>query len=102
MLRPPPKSTLFPSPTLFRPNDLVNFPSSRFPAGDAKDRDAQLSAGENTLSRVGLAGRGQIGSDGNEASFAKLVLEPAWQRMLQDRKSTRLNSSHGYISYAVF
>src|SRR5207249_356999 len=57
-------------------NDLVNFPSSGFPAGDAKDRDAQLSAGENTLSRVGLAGRGQIRSDGNEASFAKLVPEP--------------------------
>src|SRR2546429_2903239 len=26
----------------------------------------------------------------------------AWLRGLQDRKSTRLNSSHGYISYAVF
>src|SRR5207237_8238151 len=57
-------------------NDLVNFPSSGFPARDAKNRDAQLSAGENTLSRVGFAGRGQIGSDGNEASFAKLVPEP--------------------------
>src|SRR2546429_4040559 len=27
---------------------------------------------------------------------------PLWLRRLQDRKSTRLNSSHGYISYAVF
>src|SRR2546422_4266087 len=28
--------------------------------------------------------------------------EAAWQGLHQDRKSTRLNSSHGYISYAVF
>src|SRR5687768_17800590 len=27
---------------------------------------------------------------------------PAWRRTTRDRKSTRLNSSHGYISYAVF
>src|SRR2546429_4809730 len=29
-------------------------------------------------------------------------LQPAHQSSRQDRKSTRLNSSHGYISYAVF
>src|SRR2546422_7728770 len=30
------------------------------------------------------------------------VSEPASERVVADRKSTRLNSSHGYISYAVF
>src|SRR2546422_6690251 len=74
MIRRPPRSTLFPYTTLFRSLD-------RLPA--------QLSGGQRQ--RMAL-GRAIV-----RAPRAFLFDEP-----LSDRKSTRLNSSHGYISYAVF
>src|SRR5205809_1963029 len=51
-----------------------------------------------------------IGHSGTSAVMAAqfgLAMMPLWSRMRRalisgDRKSTRLNSSHGYISYAVF
>src|SRR5687768_17894197 len=36
------------------------------------------------------------------ASFARRITSISWAASPRDRKSTRLNSSHGYISYAVF
>src|SRR5687768_17907649 len=74
MIRRPPRSTLFPYTTLFR---------SRF--------DADRTMGKLDASRPALALCHN--PDG--------VDDPAW-RNFRDRKSTRLNSSHGYISYAVF
>src|SRR5205809_2707873 len=65
MIRHPPRSTLFPYTTLFRPIFLIAF-------------------------------------------FGMIVGVGIWmwknkeQGPVEDRKSTRLNSSHGYISYAVF
>src|SRR5256884_4100743 len=73
MIRRPPRSTLFPYTTLFRSHGEVTDP-----AVDVFER---------------------------EASFIDAVLAPLTERHRQlriDRKSTRLNSSHGYISYAVF
>src|SRR2546429_3934023 len=35
-------------------------------------------------------------------AIRRLSARASYDRFLQDRKSTRLNSSHGYISYAVF
>src|SRR2546422_3324424 len=91
MIRRPPRSTLFPYTTLFRSNTnyIIGFPPAAaaiivdgdFPrplTGLLPDRCFHLSA---------------IGPDA------------AWFRVdysTEDRKSTRLNSSHGYISYAVF
>src|SRR2546422_7186186 len=72
MIRRPPRSTLFPYTTLFRSPTPA-------PAEGARQPLALVVA---AVSLPGLAER-----DGNEA---------------RDRKSTRLNSSHGYISYAVF
>src|SRR2546429_5737736 len=75
MIRRPPRSTLFPYTTLFRSKCLPRDGSiSR--ASNAPDHDSFLSD----------CARGN-GSCGQARS---------------DRKSTRLNSSHGYISYAVF
>src|SRR5687768_17986877 len=73
MLRRPPRSTLFPYTTLFR--------------SEAAALERVLPPGQ--LSRLArrLAGLGGL--------HALLEDRP-------DRKSTRLNSSHGYISYAVF
>src|SRR2546422_8560326 len=84
MIRRPPRSTLFPYTTLFR-------------------------------SRV--VGSEEIGDDSRRLTVARRLVVVVWLRLVaadrlrlrawpeagaQDRKSTRLNSSHGYISYAVF
>src|SRR5687768_17691968 len=77
MIRRPPRSTLFPYTTLFRSPELPDAPA-------------------------GWAGRGTGQADGPaRAARAPGVGEPLAPGP-EDRKSTRLNSSHGYISYAVF
>src|SRR2546429_4566499 len=73
MIRRPPRSTLFPYTTLFR---------SRY--GDS--------------ARYFRA----IGRAGGMEEFRKRRLFIDSRARKKDRKSTRLNSSHGYISYAVF
>src|SRR2546422_2876551 len=78
MIRRPPRSTLFPYTTLFR--------SSSSP-GKGRGR-LQKEA------RKSSATAAQIHSTLNPRSRN--------QSSTSDRKSTRLNSSHGYISYAVF
>src|SRR3712207_8426548 len=88
MIRRPPRSTLFPYTTLFRSRDDLD-PGGRdahvrgdVPAGVLRDRGDRVQApGDPRLH----AGEGV----------------PAAQRE-PDRKSTRLNSSHANISYAVF
>src|SRR5688500_19518883 len=85
MLRPPPRSSLFPCTTLFRSFALVD------PAGGA-DGDRRLDEPRGARRQVGLD-RLQRRLDGGERRGG--VLAP-------DRKSTRLNSSHLVISYAVF
>src|SRR3989449_7124483 len=77
MIRRPPRSTLFPYTTLFR-----SFPSLR--AGAVYARTYLLGT---SMARPLTAAR--------QVALAQKV-------GAQDRKSTRLNSSHGYISYAVF
>src|SRR3712207_7180326 len=85
MIRRPPRSTLFPSTTLFR-SSLSHGPCS---SGCMPSLDPMFaSIGEE----YGPAGVGVVltgmGRDGVEGAA--------------DRKSTRLNSSHANISYAVF
>src|SRR2546422_8350182 len=83
MIRRPPRSTLFPYTTLFR---------SRQAAVD-EDADGGRRTAHDLVHGATENGRAEHG------------LVPAQQHeigRLQDRKSTRLNSSHGYISYAVF
>src|SRR2546430_5196437 len=82
MIRRPPRSPLFPSTTLFRSV-----------TGDARDRDPGRQPAE-----VGrLAEEPRRRPDGREQGRR----HPE-QREHRDRKSTRLNSSHSQISYAVF
>src|SRR5687768_18274145 len=86
MLRRPPRSTLFPYTTLFRSGNLRG----------AQGRDRQLALGGGSVlpqdgQAAGLAGLGNRHRVQAHSAFD-----------LRDRKSTRLNSSHGYISYAVF
>src|SRR3712207_9153033 len=94
MIRRPPRSTLFPYTTLFRSVDVGYFVTG---AG----RGQAFSRG-TLQSLIGIATEpGYAWRDGG------LVTEPAGRRMRTfdvagDRKSTRLNSSHANISYAVF
>src|SRR2546422_1251423 len=78
MIRRPPRSTLFPYTTLFRSLDLVD--SVRRLCEDGRVRGRR-------------GGRGPGGRQERPADRSRPGV---------DRKSTRLNSSHGYISYAVF
>src|SRR2546422_8304211 len=77
MIRRPPRSTLFPYTTLFR---------SRH----------QAAVGVGVEVRLDQLGRG------GDREIHRLAPQLEDGLLLLDRKSTRLNSSHGYISYAVF
>src|SRR3712207_8526906 len=88
MIRRPPRSTLFPYTTLFRSRD------EPLPAEARVDRhhQDQIDPVEHVLDRA--RGRGRV--QGHARELAQAL------NRLQDRKSTRLNSSHANISYAVF
>src|SRR5947209_15643613 len=81
MIRRPPRSTLFPYTTLFRSSfwtcasqHLILAPKFGFSAAEPKTR----------------------------ASCGRSAVRSGSRRTAEDRKSTRLNSSHANISYAVF
>src|SRR5256885_7994777 len=81
MIRRPPRSTLFPYTTLFRSPGVFAYGILLVPKG--------IPAGERrpvVVCQHGLEGRPQDAADPD----------------IEDRKSTRLNSSHLVISYAVF
>src|SRR5256885_7380418 len=90
MIRRPPRSTLFPYTTLFRSLDVV-LDGLAVAAGPAGDDQGVEFRGE------GLAlGGGELQLHGRRSR------EKAGPQAPVDRKSTRLNSSHLVISYAVF
>src|SRR2546429_3033970 len=97
MIRPPPRSTLFPSPTLFRSAVSNGSPISvNFIAGPPSN-----TASGNLLSATPLS----VMADGTSTGTVTVALQDANGNATVDtvdRKSTRLNSSHGYISYAGF
>src|SRR2546422_6555839 len=83
MIRRPPRSTLFPYTTLFRSPPVV--------------RPLIATVG----ARSGHVVRGPPGN-AEDCADRGHGLRGHRPDSLRDRKSTRLNSSHGYISYAVF
>src|SRR3712207_9201126 len=82
MIRRPPRSTLFPYTTLFRSLRRTLNPGVLF---------THASVTSGVWSRVDAVADAGHGGD-----------EPGLAEALADRKSTRLNSSHANISYAVF
>src|SRR2546422_7819174 len=90
MIRRPPRSTLFPYTTLFR-----SFSTEI--AGDGSLARRPMRRIIEPLTRMGAR------IDARDGNFPPLRITGApLQGREIDRKSTRLNSSHGYISYAVF
>src|SRR2546429_6588498 len=85
MIRRPPRSTLFPYTTLFRSKVVVRATGFR----PLRPADPDVRVQFHTL-------------------YEELIADEARNQLIcqdvihADRKSTRLNSSHGYISYAVF
>src|SRR5256886_10799488 len=93
MIRRPPRSTLFPYPTLFRSQGLHGGLAVHRQLDDGA---RGLDASERFLERFGL-----------ELERLRVASVPVDHRghlaaEAEDRKSTRLNSSHSQISYAVF
>src|SRR2546422_2464127 len=86
MIRRPPRSTLFPYTTLFRSSARA----TRRPHRDTTGRKAPGGRRVHVPATLRLRPWG-------DGARAKTVMTRGG-----DRKSTRLNSSHGYISYAVF
>src|SRR3712207_7545164 len=83
MIRPPPRSTLFPYPTLFQSQPLTA-PAALL----HRVKEDEALAPPPRLAGVGFGHRlGRVERD---------------RVVVVDRKSTRLNSSHANISYAVF
>src|SRR3712207_9079155 len=86
MIRRPPRSTLFPYTTLFRS-----------PAPRRRRADADRAAGRGAASHLSLLQFLLRRRRGNDRAGDRAAV-----RRAEDRKSTRLNSSHANISYAVF
>src|SRR5258707_1873961 len=81
MIRRPPRSTLFPYTTLFRSAGI----------------DCRRAGRRDDAGLVDVSGCGEIQRVGGDRTAAGNINETG-----VDRKSTRLNSSHANISYAVF
>src|SRR5258708_27100566 len=90
MIRRPPRSTLFPYTTLFRSPEVGAALVSGGPAPD----------GLSEKERAVFESLRKYGMGGNSAYF--LSDSNTARSFSEDRKSTRLNSSHQIISYAVF
>src|SRR3712207_7418520 len=89
MIRRPPRSTLFPYTTLFRSR-------KPFPRNGSRACRGRLGRRMGAVAAARLRpGRGGGKRDGEQARRHAL-------QQFRDRKSTRLNSSHANISYAVF
>src|SRR3712207_8145415 len=89
MIRRPPRSTLFPYTTLFR----SALRRAQHAAVELGDGAADIVAGGDEV----LAQPDELGKD-LHVGLRRIVIDEAEG----DRKSTRLNSSHANISYAVF
>src|SRR2546422_11244651 len=102
MIRRPPRSTLFPYTTLFR---------SAYPIGVERGYVTRVAAAQLTLTTLNFfwtapqdsVATGVTGFKGFFYHFLDMNTGQRFQTKFSvvDRKSTRLNSSHGYISYAV-
>src|SRR3712207_7303587 len=93
MIRRPPRSTLFPYTTLFRSRGRT-----RRPSGDPGLRQASLP-----VEGVERSARGGDRLAAGAGPGDRAVVEHGDAlAQVEDRKSTRLNSSHANISYAAF
>src|SRR5688572_31594624 len=86
MIRRPPRSTLFPYTTLFRSTNSRTLEAA-----------ARIACARIEERRHRAAGVPEVAAGHDDVARAA-----RGRRIAEDRKSTRLNSSHSQISYAVF
>src|SRR3712207_7203972 len=96
MIRRPPRSTLFPYTTLFRSHE------ARHHAREEEASDGLL--GHDAPDHESYGGRDQGAQDAraHRDGGGESAVVSRFDHRGEDRKSTRLNSSHANISYAVF
>src|SRR5947209_17430343 len=102
MIRLPPKPTLFPYTTLFRSNrrEEIDALSRRLDRVDEERRRLETAIAESNTSIHAVDREAKRRTD-ELTSKVDIDVATLAQRG-EDRKSTRLNSSHANISYAVF
>src|SRR5688572_31044953 len=91
MISRPPRSTLFPYTTLFRSG-----------SGEPEDADGEDHHRDDDLDHGEAAFSPPMGLHGRHALGRHIPTSCPMGKIVTDRKSTRLNSSHSQISYAVF
>src|SRR5207249_9704358 len=99
IILPPPRPPPFPYTTLFRSADRASIPPPV--VSDRLAHDWGTWPGAAGASHAGLAGA-RTSDCSDEAAATATGMQPTPSRAEEDRKSTRLNSSHVSISYAVF
>src|SRR5258707_2304598 len=92
MIRRPPRSTLFPYTTLFRSRGTANLLDSQADLERIRTLFDDIERKADLIRLLELAKEGE----------GVRIFIGQFQQPDQDRKSTRLNSSHANISYAVF
>src|SRR5947209_15753347 len=93
MHRRPPISTLFPYTTLFRSRYIGALPCS------VAERQSDIGA---SGIQHGVRCASPVFKNRRKSNFPAQIQNPPGDEPVRDRKSTRLNSSHANISYAVF
>src|SRR5258708_31460676 len=89
MIRRPPRSTLFPYTTLFRSQYVLHQPQ-------------HVGSFACEVRHPAIVDKVGIGENAGTVRLHQCVHLPKFLTPMEDRKSTRLNSSHQIISYAVF
>src|SRR5690606_40240923 len=97
----PPRFTLFPYTTLFRSVDFY-VADGTIIAGKVIDEQGNGLAASDVLFRTELRRSPIVATTDRNGEFELVAPRNSGSFFLQDRKSTRLNSSHVKISYAVF
>src|SRR2546429_6611713 len=96
MIRRPPRSTLFPYTTLFRSHALNRVAPGK--QQDDTNQDERETEPRPDAQSAPVSAEAKPCSERQANDPVSRKVTDHWR----DRKSTRLNSSHGYISYAVF
>src|SRR5947209_13670840 len=97
MILRPPRSTLFPYTTLFRSTNLDNSNTDAYTNTNTENQNSSdLDIVMDDQNQTDLQ------NQQNKKTYAETTAPKSKNKSTKDRKSTRLNSSHANISYAVF